>query len=185
MKGDGKRSKGRCLAYVAAFIVFQTIIILVLALTVGKIRSPKVRFGAVTVQNFSTSNTTSPSFNMQLIAQVTVKNTNFGHFKYDNTSVTILYENMLVGRAEIGNGRARARQTKKFNVTIDITSNGLTSHSNLGKDMNSGILRLSSHAKLSGKVELVKVIKKKKSGEMSCTMAVDLARRAVQDLNCK
>ncbi|KAL0371867.1 UNVERIFIED_CONTAM: hypothetical protein Scaly_0868300 [Sesamum calycinum] len=57
-KGEGKRSSKKCLAYVAAFVVFQTAVILVFALTVMKVKSPKV----------------------------TIKNTNFGHFKYQNST---------------------------------------------------------------------------------------------------
>ncbi|OMO79648.1 Late embryogenesis abundant protein, LEA-14 [Corchorus capsularis] len=186
MKGEGKRNNAKCLAYVAAFIVFQTAVILVFALTVMRIKSPKVRFGAVAVESFSSgSSSNSPSFEMKLVAQVTVKNTNFGHFKYENSTVTIFYGGMPVGEAVIEKGRARARQTKKININIDISSSRLSSNSNLGNDMNAGVLPLSSQAKLSGKVHLLKVIKKKKSGEMSCTMGINLATRSVQDLKCK
>ncbi|XP_022720841.1 late embryogenesis abundant protein At1g64065-like [Durio zibethinus] len=185
MKGEGKRSKARCLAYVAAFVVFQTAIILIFALTVMRFRSPKFRFGAVTVENFSTGNGTSPFFDMKLMAQVTVKNTNFGHFKYENSTIIISYAGMPVGEAAVVKGRVRARQTKKFNVTVDISSRKLSSNSNLGNDIASGVLSLSSQAKLSGKVHLMKVLKKKKSSEMSCTMGINLGTRAVQDLECK
>ncbi|XP_007040367.2 PREDICTED: late embryogenesis abundant protein At1g64065 [Theobroma cacao] len=185
MKGEGKRSNAKCLAYVAAFVVFQTAIILIFALTVMRIKNPKVRFGAVTVENFSTGNSSSPFFDMRLMAQVTVKNTNFGHFKYENSSIRILYGGMPVGEAAVVKARARARQTKKFDVTIDISSSKLSTNSNLGNDIASGVLPLSSEAKLSGKVHLMKVIKKKKSSEMSCTMGINIGTRTVQDLKCK
>ncbi|KAK9276797.1 hypothetical protein L1049_006333 [Liquidambar formosana] len=155
-KEDSKRNT-KCLAYVAAFVVFQTIIIVVFALTVMRIKSPKLRFGDVAVENFSTANTNSVS--MTLNAQVTAWH---------------------VGEAFIPSGRAKARQTKKFNVTVDITSAQISSN-----DINSGVLTLTSEAKLNGKVHLMKVIKKKKSAAMSCTMAVNLATRAVQNLKCK
>ncbi|KAK9277093.1 hypothetical protein L1049_006632 [Liquidambar formosana] len=175
-KSDGQKRK--CFAYVAAFVVFQTIIIVVFALTVMRIKSPKLRFGTVEVENFSTANANSVS--MRLNAQVTVKNTNFGHFKYPNSTATILYGGVAVGEAFIPSGRAKARQTKRFNITVDITSSQISSN-----DVNSGVLTLTSEAKLNGKVHLMKVIKKKKSAEMSCNMAVNLATRAVQNLTCK
>ncbi|KAG2681029.1 hypothetical protein I3843_11G125900 [Carya illinoinensis] len=183
MKGEGKRNT-KCLVYVAAFIVFQTIIILAFALTVMRVKSPKVRFGAVVVENTSSS-TNSSSFDMRLFAQVAIKNTNFGHFKYDSSNVTILYGDTQVGSAVIPKGRAKARKTQRFNVTIDVTSASLSGNANLANDIGSGVLRLSSQAKLSGKVHLMKVIKKKKSGQMSCTIAVELAQRAIQELTCK
>ncbi|KAL2543716.1 Late embryogenesis abundant (LEA) hydroxyproline-rich glycoprotein family [Forsythia ovata] len=182
-KGEG-RSKTKCLAYVAAFIVFQTAIILVFALTVMKIKSPKIRFNAIAVESFNSNSTNSPSINMQLLTQITVKNTNFGHFKYDNSTLTILYNGMPVGEAVIPRGRAKARKTKKFNISVGVSSDRLSGNTNLGNDMNSGILRLSSHAKVSGKVHLMKVIKKKKSGEMNCDWNINLANRQIQDLKC-
>lgn len=196
MKSDqGKRNNKKCLAYVAAFVVFQTAIILIFALTVMRIRSPKLRFGAVvTVENlnFTTGNnatTNSPFFDMKLMAQVTVKNTNFGHFRYENSTIRILYGGMQVGEAAVLKARARARQTRRFNVTVDISSGMLLMSSNysniLRNDIGSGVLALSSEAELKGKVHLMKVIKRNKSSEMNCTMRINLGTRAVQDLNCK
>ncbi|GLT69289.1 hypothetical protein SLA2020_414490 [Shorea laevis] len=76
--------------YIAAFAVFQTIIILVFALTFMRIRNPKVRFGTIDIQSFETTAPTeasSASFDMRFIARVTVKNTNFGHYKFDNSTM--------------------------------------------------------------------------------------------------
>ncbi|KAK4422562.1 Late embryogenesis abundant protein [Sesamum alatum] len=176
-KGEGKRSSKKCLAYVAAFVVFQTTIILVFALTVMKVKSPKVRFNAMAVESFSSNN--NNSINMRLLAQVTIKNTNFGHFKYQNSTLSILYNGVQVGEAIIPRGRASARKTKKFNISVDVSSEGLS-----GNDMNSGVLRLSSRGKVSGKVHLMKVIKRNKSGEMKCDWNINLATRQVQDLKC-
>ncbi|KAI3453763.1 hypothetical protein Pfo_010426 [Paulownia fortunei] len=186
-KGEGKRSSKKCLAYVAAFVVFQTAIILIFALTVMKIRSPKVRFNAIAVESFSSSsNNTSPSINMRLLTQVTIKNTNFGHFKYGNSTLTILYNGVPLGEAVIPRGRARARKTRKFNISVDVSSDRLSGNgNNLGNDINSGVLRLSSQAKVSGKVHLMKVIKKNKSGDMNCDWNINLATRQVENLNCK
>ncbi|KAL0447859.1 UNVERIFIED_CONTAM: hypothetical protein Slati_1914400 [Sesamum latifolium] len=100
-KGEGKRSSKKCLAYVAAFVVFQTAIILVFALTVMKVRSPKVRFNAMAVESFSSNNNNSTSINMRLLAQVTIKNTNFGHFKYQNSTLSVLYNGVQVGEVVV------------------------------------------------------------------------------------
>ncbi|KAL0408125.1 UNVERIFIED_CONTAM: Late embryogenesis abundant protein [Sesamum radiatum] len=178
-KGEGKRNNKKCLAYVAAFVVFQTAIILVFALTVMKVKSPKVRFNAMAVESFSSNNNNSTSINMRLLAQVTIKNTNFGHFKYQNSTLSILYNGVQVGEVVVPRGRANARKTKKFNISVDVSSEGLS-----GNDMNSGVLRLSSRGKVSGKVHLMKVIKRNKSGEMKCDWSINLATRQVDDLKC-
>ncbi|KAK9292497.1 hypothetical protein L1049_020470 [Liquidambar formosana] len=181
-KNSARRKRNiKCLVYIVAGVILQTIIILVFVLTVMKIRNPKVRFGGVTVESLS-SNSSSPSFSMKLNAQVTVKNTNFGHFKFDNSTATISYKGTPVGSATIMKARARARSTKKLNITVEVTSSKVPSSSS---DLDSGILSLSSHAKLSGKIILFKVIKKKKSADMNCTMNVDTKTKVIQNLLCK
>ncbi|CAB4279996.1 unnamed protein product [Prunus armeniaca] len=183
MRGEGKNRK--CLAYVAIFIVFQAIVIAVFALTVMKIKGPKVRFSSAVAENFSSTDSNSSSLSFTLLTRFAVKNTNFGHFKYQDSNVTILYAGQAIGTADIPRGRAKARSTRRTDVTISINTDKLTGTTNLASDMNSGLVPLTSEATLKGKVHLMKVIKKNKSGKMSCTMSVNLANRAVQDLKCE
>ncbi|XP_030530228.1 late embryogenesis abundant protein At1g64065-like [Rhodamnia argentea] len=178
---NGSRNNTKCLANVAAFVIFQAAVVLIFAFTVMRVRSPKVGLGAVTVDSFSAGDeTSSPSFNMRITAQVTVKNTNFGHFRYGNGTMSLAYNGMVVGDAAIVKGtRAKARETTKFNVTVDVTSGRLASTASLGADVNSGVSMLSGDGKVRGKVELLKMMKRRKSGVMDCTLNVNLATRAV------
>ncbi|GLT34813.1 hypothetical protein SLA2020_093070 [Shorea laevis] len=188
MKEEGERSRKNCQLCVAAFVVFQAIIILVFALTFMRIRNPKVRFGTIDIQSFQTTapNGASPaSFDMRFIAQVTVKNTNFGHYKFDNSTMKFLYDGVEVGQAIIPEARARARSTKKLNVTVALKSNGLPNTAMLGTELRSNVLTLNSQAKVTGKVELMKVMKRKKSAEMECTLVFNVQNKTVQELKCK
>ncbi|KAK9276179.1 hypothetical protein L1049_005710 [Liquidambar formosana] len=176
----------KCYAYIIAGVVFQTIIILVFALTVMRIKTPSVRLRAVTVQNLHyNASATSPYFNMTLIAEIAVKNKNFGHFRFDNSTASVTYGGTTVGDGELLKGRTSARKTKRVNVTMDVSSNGFSDSTELSNELNSGILRLSSQANLRGKVTLMKVMKKRKTTKMNCTMSVDLDSSIVQILNCK
>lgn len=182
-KGEG-RSRKKCLAYVAAFLVFQAAIILILALTVMKIKNPKLRFDAVAVETFSSDNTTATSINVKLLTQLTIKNTNFGHFKYDNATLVVLYNGVQVGEAVIPKGRTKARKTQRFNMGVDVSTERVSDNVNLRNDINSGILKLSSQAKLNGKVHLMKVMKKNKSAQMNCDWTLNLGTRQIQSLRC-
>ncbi|XP_059629141.1 late embryogenesis abundant protein At1g64065-like [Cornus florida] len=181
-----KRSTKKCLCYIVAGVILQTAIILLFVLTVMRIRNPKVRFGDITVETLSAnSSSSSSSFSMKLHAQVTVKNTNFGHFKFQDSVATISYRGSPVGEVLIGNARAKARSTKKINVTMNLSSAKVSMKSQLGSDMNSGKLTLTSQATLSGKIHLFKIIKKKKSARMNCTMDVNTKTKAIENLKCK
>ena len=174
--------------YIAVFAVFQTIVITVFALTVMRVKTPKVRLGStdsVTFHNFTTGNQTSPSFYISFTTQVRVKNTNFGPYKYDSTNATFMYQGVTVGQVIIPKGKAGFRSTKKVSVTVNVNSNALPSTTSLGNELGTGVLTLNSHAKFNGKVELLFVMKKKKATEMNCTMTINLSAEKVQSIICE
>ncbi|XP_022718085.1 late embryogenesis abundant protein At1g64065-like [Durio zibethinus] len=178
----------KCWACIVAGVIAQTIIILLFVLLVMRIRNPKVRLEGVIVENVRLDSSPSkPSFTMKLNAQVAVKNTNFGHFKFKNSTFTVSYKGTPVGEATIVKARARARSTKKFNVTVLVSSNNKISRDSnqISSDIDSGIINLSSHAKLEGKIHLFRIFKKKKSTEMNCTMDVNTTLKQIQNLTCK
>lgn len=183
-ESDRRRRKKRtkCLAYAAAFAVFQTVIILVFVLTVLRFKDPMFQIRSITVEELTTGNSSAsfPTLNMRFSAEVTVKNTNFGHFKFDKSTITFVYKGTQVGDAVVPKARAKARSTKKMKVAGSVT----TANANLRNDISLGLVALSGQAKLNGKIHLIKVIKKKKSAKLSCTMVVNLTNKAVQDLKC-
>ncbi|KAB1215402.1 hypothetical protein CJ030_MR4G025308 [Morella rubra] len=168
--------------YIAIFAVFQVIVITAFALTVMRVKTPKLRLGTVEFQNLTTG---TESFEIGLTTQVRIKNTNFGPYKYDSTTATFAYQGVPVGNVVIPKGKAGLRSTKKVSVTVNLNSNVLPSTSSPGNDLAAGVLTLNSYAKLTGKVELLFVMKKKKSTEMNCTMEINLTAKALQALNCK
>ncbi|KAG6619009.1 hypothetical protein I3842_Q113000 [Carya illinoinensis] len=160
--------------YIAVFVVFQVIVITAFSLTVMRL------------QDVKTGNQTSPSFDISFTTQVRIKNTNFGPYKYESTNVTFTYQGVTVGQVSIPKGKAGFRSTKKVTVTVSVNSNALpisTTSTSLKSELGVEVLTLKSHAKLSGKVELMFVMKKKKAAEMNCTMPIALLTKAVQ-LNC-
>ncbi|XP_050377951.1 uncharacterized protein LOC126795162 [Argentina anserina] len=179
-----KRQKRIKLAmYIGGFIVFQIIVMTVFGLTVMKVKTPKVRLGAIDIQSLNSVSAT-PSFDTTFTTEIRVKNTNWGPYKFDASTATFMYQGVAVGQVSIPKTKAGMRSTKTIDVTVSLNSNGLPS-SNLGSDLNAGILTLSSQAKLTGKVELMFIMKKKKSANMDCTIAFDLSSKTVQALQCK
>ncbi|KAA8539984.1 hypothetical protein F0562_026676 [Nyssa sinensis] len=141
-----RRKRMKCIVYVVAFAVFQTGIIMLFALTVMKIKTPKFRVRSATIAPFVDPTSNGP-FNITMNAELGVKNTNFGHYKFDSSNITFFSMGTPIGNAFIPNARARARSTKKFNVTIELTLPN-----------SSGVVPLTSQSTLRGKVELMKNI---------------------------
>ncbi|XP_024171509.1 uncharacterized protein LOC112177453 [Rosa chinensis] len=136
--------------------------------------------GAINVRSLN-SVLATPSFDT---TQIKVKNTNWGPHKFDASIATFMDQGVAVEQVSIPKSKAGMHSTKKIDVTVSLNSNGLSS-SNLGSDLNGGILTLGSQAKLTGKVELMFIMKKKKSANMDCTIAFNLSSKAVQTLQCK
>ncbi|GMN44505.1 hypothetical protein TIFTF001_013701 [Ficus carica] len=155
-------------------------------MVVEGMRTPKVRLRSVSVENLNViSSSNSPSFSLKLNARLTVKNTNFGPYKFDNSKVIVSYRGTQVGEATIFKSRAKLQSTKKFNVTVSLNSNEVSSNSQLGSDVNSKNLTFNARAKLNGKVHVLGVFKKKNSAEMDCTFVVNTSTKVINDLSCK
>ncbi|XP_058206045.1 uncharacterized protein LOC131319687 isoform X2 [Rhododendron vialii] len=170
-----RQKRKKYLIYFAAFVVFQTLIIVLFSLTVMKVKTPKFR-----VRSSSSINTVDvqqTSFTLNMNAQFGIKNTNFGPYKYDSTTVSFLYNGIQVGSAVIPKSKANFLSTKKINVPVDLTSANLSG--------NTEILTLTSTARLSGKVELMLIFKKKKAVNMNCTMNANTSTQMLENVKCK
>ena len=180
-----KRKKRIKLAiYIAIFAVFQIIVITVFGLVVMRAKSPKLRLSKdFEFQNLKTTST--PSFDMSFTTEVTVKNPNWGPYKFRNTTAIFSHDGAVVGQVVIPKGKAGMKSTKKIDVTVHLSSAQLANTAKLGSELNGGILTLTSTAEMSGKVELMLIMKKNKSANMNCTIAVDVANKTLRSLLCK
>ena len=129
-----KRKKRIKLAiYIAAFVVFQVIVITVFGLTVMRVKSPKLRLNNVQIQTLTTGAANSPSFDMTFATQVRVKNPNFGRYKFKSTNTTFTYKGTMVGQMFISKGKAGLKSTKKMNAVVTLSSGQLPNAADLGK----------------------------------------------------
>jgi len=173
-----RKKRIKIAAYVVAFVVFQSIVIAIFALTVLKVKTPKFRVRSATFDTFSVTGT---SLDVTMNAQLGVKNTNFGPYKYDNSTIIFYYRGVQVGSAFVPKSKANFKSTKKVNVNVSLSSTS----SELASDYATGIVPLSSESRLTGKVELMLVMKKKKATNMNCTMELNVASQQLQNVNCK
>lgn len=98
--------------------------------------------------------------------------------------MSFLYEGKQINGKKTVKGNVSARETKRFNVSVEVRSSRLSEKQNLVNDLNSGIVKLSSLARIVGKVHLIKILKTKKTKEMNCTMSINLKNRTIKDLLC-
>ncbi|KAL6972015.1 hypothetical protein U1Q18_031698 [Sarracenia purpurea var. burkii] len=179
-----RQKRKKCIRYVIAFAIFQIAVISLFSVTVMKVKTPKFRVSSADFGSFNVQTASPPSFNLMMNAELGVKNTNFGPYKFDSSTIYFYYGSSQVGRALIPNLKAGFKSTKKFTVVVDLTSINLPSNSNLATDLASGVLSLTSQSTLTGKVELMMIMKKKKTVNMNCTMDVNITTKELQNLTC-
>lgn len=71
-----------------------------------------------------------------------------------------------------------------MDVTVGVRSSRISDLRNLSSDMNDNVLELTSSAQLRGRVHLIKIVKRRLTSVMNCTMSIDLSNRRVQNLIC-
>lgn len=182
---EKRRKRMKLIKYIIAFAVFQTLVIVLFALVVMKVKTPKFRVGALRVQTLAAAVQPSPSFNASFIAPIRIKNTNFGPYKYEATTVGFIYDGVIVGQVGIPKGTANFKSTKKIDVAVAVNSAALPDASRLGNELNYRVLTLNSVATMNGKVELMLIFKKKKTTTMDCTMIINLDPMMVSSIECK
>ncbi|GMN44503.1 hypothetical protein TIFTF001_013700 [Ficus carica] len=184
-----KKKRKKRLACVTSFLVLLAIAIIVYLIVATRYKTPRFRLKAASFSTFEVGNSTNPSFNLVMNARFSIKNRNFGRYKYDSGVVVFEYRGMAVGQAYIDDARVRARTTKKVNAMVVLNSGGLIGgdavFDELGSDIGAGVLELRSRSELEGKIEVVRVIKKEKYARLNCTMDVQIATQSVQNLICE
>lgn len=172
--------------FIVALTALETGVILLFALTILKFKTPSFRVRAVAVQALRIGNTTNPYFSIAFKAEFNVKNRNFGPFSYENTTVYFYYEDVKVGKAFVHKARVDARATRKFYISVKLTSSYVSRSSLLFiQDLNSGILPISIQSKLRGRVTVLKLLKNDRAANLNCNMDVVVKKRRLKNLKCK
>lgn len=179
------RRSSKCPVYVLAGLVTLAAIALVFALAVLRVEAPGVELKSVAVKNLTHGTSPSPSFNVTLTAEVSVQNKNFGAFNFENGTATVLYEGMVVGDEEFSKAHVESRKTKRMNVTLDVRSDRLWNDKNLSSDISSGSVNLTTYAQVTGKVRVMKVVRRRTTARMNCSMTLNLTSSSIQDLVCR
>ncbi|KZV55939.1 hypothetical protein F511_29435 [Dorcoceras hygrometricum] len=172
-----RRRRKKCLIYLFLLGTIKAGITLLFLLTVLRFRTPKFRIRSATFETFDYSAAPNPSFHARMRAELTVKNANFIKYKFPSSDVSFYYNGERLGTAFVPGSRARARSTEEWDVVVELSAAVLISRDQLGSDLRSGFLMLNGRSRLNGKVELLKLLKKKKSTDMDCIISIDLNQR--------
>ncbi|XP_068664579.1 late embryogenesis abundant protein At1g64065-like [Aristolochia californica] len=165
-------------------ILILAILILVLALTVFKVKDPEIKLNSVYLDRLSLG--TSSSLNFSVTADISVKNPNSASFKFGNSTTFLSYRGETVGEAKTPAGKAKARRTLRMNVTVDVRADRLLGNSGqLARDLISDTLPVNAYTKLGGRVNLLNVFKRHVDVIMNCSITVSISTTSIEDQSCE
>ncbi|KAJ1405965.1 Late embryogenesis abundant protein [Sesbania bispinosa] len=164
----------RCCGCVTAIIVIFVVILIVLAFTVYNVKEPEVKMNGVTLLNATLASllfnrTLTNDNNITLLADISVKNPNAFTFRFGNTTTTVYYDGKGIGQGTTAPGKAKARRTMRFNVTMEIMAKELLDNPNLVNDLKDQAFNISSYTRIDGKVKILNLIKRKVVVDLNCT----------------
>ncbi|KAI3749066.1 hypothetical protein L6452_12622 [Arctium lappa] len=182
-----RKRRRRCLLSLMIVAGFVAAIIVLLSVTAGRFRTPKFRVRSATFGTFNVvrNSTTIPSFDIVMNTELGIRNTNFRRFRYRRTTVDFYYRDQKVGEGNVWNENVKARDTRKFNVPVILSSTNVTLSSELRNDLNGGVLPLRSRSRLTGKFKILVVIRRYKHVNMDCTMDLVIASRELRNISCR
>ncbi|CAA6665944.1 unnamed protein product [Spirodela intermedia] len=187
-----------CCVCCGVSVVILGIVILILALTIFKVKDPvltlnSVAFSGVDVSLFSQSGRQVP-VNATMNADISIKNPNAASFRFRNSTTVFYHDGKEVGVAYAPNGNARAHRTVRFNATVDVFAEKAVAilTTNLSKTLqllggNSVNINLRSFTEVDGRVNLWGLYKKNLEVKMNCTMTLEyaLAAQVISNKDCR
>ncbi|KAK1282118.1 hypothetical protein QJS10_CPB22g00020 [Acorus calamus] len=166
-------------------LVIVGVVVLILALTVFKVKDPELTLNSITIDNLNVDPLTSNSLvsvNATLRTDVSIKNPNHASFRFGNSTTNFYYEGDTVGVAYAPSGKASAQKTLRMNVTVNVLIDQVASDSRLRRDLLNGSVNLTSYTELGGRVNVLGIVKKHIDIALNCSMTMDLSLTH-QDIN--
>jgi hypothetical protein len=119
-----------CCGCCATTVVLLGIVVLVLALTVFKVKDPVLTMNSVTLEgvdgDLGTEERHPVSVNATLSADISIKNPNVASFRFARSETDFYYAGETVGVAYAPDGEVGADRTVRMNVTLDVLADRIT-----------------------------------------------------------
>lgn len=166
-----------CCGCCATSVVLLGITILVLALTVFRVKDPVLTMNGVTLEGVDGDLGTARhpvSVNATLTADISIKNPNVASFRFDRSETDFYYAGETVGVAYAPQGQVGADRTVRMNVTLDVLADRISPNVNatdliFGQDYN-----LTSYTEITGRVDVLGIYKRDLDIKMNCSITLEV-----------
>lgn len=182
-----RRRRIKWLGISIACVLFVVVALGVLALTVFRFRDPDLKLESIAITNMSLLSgapTSSASVNVTLREEIRVRNQNWGSFKIDDSVAVLTFRGAQIYEGEIANPGTSVKKRNSRRQVLAIEAE-LINGTSYGTNNSSEVVEIGTYAYVSGKVKLLGVIRRRRSGSLNCTVSLGLATEAVQNFSCR
>ncbi|KAG1335124.1 late embryogenesis abundant protein [Cocos nucifera] len=174
--------KRRCLLFCcgccSAAVILLGFTILVLSLTVFRIKDPTLTMNAIHVRGLDVGlGTDHPlSLNATLTADVSIKNPNVASFGFESSVTEFYCKRKTLAVAYAPGGHVSSHRTLRMNVTVDVLADKVAELSNITSNFLFGeTVNLTSYTDLKGRVNVLGIYKRDLDVMINCSMTLDLS----------
>ena len=178
--------KRRCLLCCCGCCVLTVVVlgllILILALTVFKVKDPRLAMHSVSLTALSAgagSGLADPvAANATFTADVSIKNPNVASFRFSRSATEVYYRGQTVSVAYVPDGSVGARRTVRMNVTVDILGDRFARVLNVTGLVLGQQYDLTTYTEMNGTVKVLGIYKKELEITMNCSIIVEVGGAA-------
>ncbi|KAJ7565038.1 hypothetical protein O6H91_02G045300 [Diphasiastrum complanatum] len=164
------------------------IALLIIALTVFNPKTPHLSILSLHIHTFSATSpppSYTPTVKLALNLRISIHNPNYAALHYSSDSATsIFYHGQLAGQAPIAAGAIPARQTRYLTSIVNFRGDKIVTNPNLLPDFNSGEFPISTQTAISGKVSVLKVLKRHTVAASACNVSLSVRSQSLEYFIC-
>ena len=176
-----------CTCFIVTVLIL-VIVIVTLSQTIFKFRDPEITLSSVKFVGIKIDFTkpfNPAAVNASLSANMNVRNPNRYNFKFGNSTIHVVYHEVMVGNISLPAGEIRARKAVDLPALVTVGSLHLgASVGNLSTDLQKDILPFSMSAMIPGRVNVVNLFKHHVQLEYHCDVSFWISNSTIRDYLC-
>lgn len=172
-----------CGVYFISFIVVAVVVLVILGLTVFKVRGPEMKVNSITIH--PDAGTNSSSNNVTVIVDESVKNPNPMTYYFTNSKTSLYYKNTSIGDFIWSDGKASGGKAYRRNVTVDLPGDGLLNMLIEGGAFSKDTVSIDGATKVGGHVKIFGLVRHHVDVAMNCTVMVGVLNLTIVDQTCR
>lgn len=176
-----------CTCFIVTVLIL-VILIVTLSQTIFKFRDPEITLSSIKFVGIKIDFTkpfNPAAVNASLSANMNVRNPNRYNFKFSNSTIHVIYHEVMVGNISLPAGEIRARRAVDLPALVTAGSLHLgAAVGNLSTDLIKDILPFSMSAMIPGRVNVVNLFKHHVRLEYHCDVSFWIGNSTVRDYLC-